>query len=159
MKINEYLEGAISLNMKLVAHTVYWALINQLVSGDDDVTKMFNIPLDEAEINRLTEQNVLGVEKIKLFVIQTQKKDLYAFYFAEDALTASQLHQSLFGEKTTSISNGKRLWLNTMHFVKQGYEMTFLDYRDHLIQFPAYIGHAYARQNVCYYLVPGGITA
>lgn len=159
LSVNEFLEGSIEMNMSIVAHTIFWAIKNGLVSGKDDSNKLFDIALNENEINQLHEQNVLGVEQIKLFVIRTKKKDLFAFYFAPDLLAANSLHKSLFGDDFEGISNGKRLWANIMHFTKHDLNTNFLEYRKQFVEFPAYIGHAYARQNVCYYLWQGGLSA
>lgn len=159
MTVNEFLEGSIEMNMNLSAHTIYWALIKGLVNGTDNAEKMFEIEIDEKEIAQMTERNILGIEQIKLYVISTKKKDLYAFYFATDGLAARSLHQSLFGDDVSNISNGSRLWGKTMHFAKHDIETSFFDYRKQFIQFPAYIGHAYARQSVCYYLIKGGLSA
>lgn len=158
MTVDELLEGSVELEMKLVAHAIYWALCEGLVNGNDDATKFFQITLNQEAILRLAEENVLAIGKIQLFVICTSNENQYAFYFAENVFSASQLHTSLFGEKVSRITNGSRLMLKPMYFAKQDCETTFLDYRKQVVEYPAYIGHAWANESVCYQLYQGGIT-
>lgn len=159
LTVSEFLEGAVEMNMSFVAHTIFWALKNGLVNSDDDSKRLFNIPLNELEIQQMTEQNLLGVEQVKLFVITTNKEGLYAFYFATDSLSAHSLHRKMFGDDIANITNGKRLWANIMHFTKHDMHTNFFEYRKQFVEFPVYIGHARARQDVCYYLIQGGLTA
>lgn len=156
--VKELFEGAVEHDMKLVAHTVFWAMSERLVSSEDDSNKLHEIPLNQEKIQELAIKNVLGIERIKLFVIRTTTTDLFAFYFAENALDASGLHQNLFGEQGTSITNGARLMPKRMFFEISNVSMNFYEYRKRFVQFPVYVGHATAGESVCVHLSQKGVA-
>jgi len=157
--VKELFEGAIEYDMKLVAHTVFWALSEKLVSYEDDANKLKQITINEEVIQELTYKNVLGIERIKLFVISTHTPDLFAFYYAENPLDANGLHQTLFGEQAFKISKATRLMAKPMDFATQNLSMNFYEYRKQFIQYPAYIGHAWAGESVCYQLTRNEVMA
>lgn len=156
--VKELFEGAVECDMKLVAHTVFWAMSERLVSSEDDSNKLNDIPLNQEKIQELANKNVLGIERIKLFVIRTNTPNLYSFYFAENALDANALHQNLFGEQGTSISNGARLMPKRMFFETSNVSMNFFEYRKRFVQYPVYVGHASAGENVCVHLSQKGVA-
>lgn len=154
--IKELFDGAIEYDLKLVAHSVFWALSENVVRYEDDAERMNEIELNQEAIQELVNKNILGIERIKLFVIRTQIKDLFAFYFAENVLDANSLHQTLFDEKATNIVNGSRLMAKPMHFATPNLNMNFFDYRKQFVQYPAYIGHVRAGDGVCYQISRNG---
>lgn len=150
--VKELFDGAVECDLKLVAHTIFWALSENVISLEDNADKLQEITLNKQAIQRIADQNILGIERIKLFVVQTNNPNLFAFYFAEDVLSASGLHLNLFGEQGTKISQGSRLMPNSMYFATPNVSMNFYEYRKKFVQYPAYLGHAVAGENVCYQL-------
>lgn len=153
MTVQEFLEGAVNLDMKRVAHTIFWAIQEGHVKGSDDSNKLLTLHLHDAAISWLTEQNVLGLERIKLFAVKCNPADeLYAFYFAENVEDVDRLHRTLFRQPIEKITNASRLMPKIMHFVKDDIDTSFFSYRDKIVEYPAYIGHAYAGQPIIYNL-------
>ncbi|MEK3955336.1 hypothetical protein [Psychrobacillus sp. FSL K6-1464] len=150
--VKELFDGAVEYDMKFVAHAIFWALSEKIIGLEDDANKLQEIVLNQEAIQKLTDQNILGIERIKLFVITTNNPSLFAFYFAEDILAASGLHQNLFGEQGTKITKSTRLMSKYMHFATPNLSTNFFEYRKRFVQYPAYIGHAVAGENVCYQL-------
>lgn len=133
-----------------LAHRVYWAITQRVVSLDDNSDKLTMIQYDEMEIDNLTQRNMLGIGLVKLFVIKTQNANWYAFYLSKSSLEAHSLHSRLFRENPVSISSAERLMTPLMTFAETGEEMNLYEYRKSLIDFPAYIGHAEAGRHVFY---------
>lgn len=149
--VKDVLDLAVECDMTMVAHHTYWAITQNAVTLQDSVDKLMSVPIDEQAVQSLIESNMLGIGRIKLFVVKTVEPNVYAFYFAKDVLEAKELHNSKFGE-AQRITNGARLMPNKMIFADTGIEMTLFEYRKKLIQYPAYLGHARAGEMVLYRL-------
>lgn len=149
--VKELLDLAVECDMSGVAHHAWWAITQQGIKLQDDVDKLKNIPVDCEAIKELVSNNTLGIGRVKLFVVKAPNSDLYAFYLAEQSLDATILHNDKFG-KCEKVINATRLLPNKMLFADTGLEMTLFEYRKKIIQFPAYLGHAKAKENVLYRL-------
>lgn len=153
MSVQEFLEGAVNLDMKCVAHTIFWAIQEGHVKGTDHSSKLLDLHFHDSAIRWLTEQNVLGLERIKLFAVKDNRQDeFYAFYFAETIEEVQQLHQELFKNRVEKITRACRLMPKIMHFVNDDIETSFFTYREKKVEFPTYIGHAIAGQSTIYNL-------
>lgn len=153
MTVQEFLEGAVSFDMNRVAHTIFWAIQEGRVKGDDDASRLLDLHLHDTAITWLTEQNVLGLERIKLFAVKgNTKEELYAFYFAETIEEVQQLHQALFKQRVERITNASRLMPKVMSFMKDGIDTSFFSYREKIVEFPVYIGHALSGQTTIFKL-------
>lgn len=149
--VKDVLDLAVECDMSMLAHHAYWAITQNVVTLQDSSDKLKSIPVDEQAVQTLIESNMLGIGCIKLFVVKTNESNVYAFYFAKDSLEASELHSGKFGT-VQGISNGVRLMPNKMILADTGLEMTLFEYRKKLVQYPAYLGHARAGENVLYRL-------
>lgn len=118
---------------------------------DDDSKKMDSLDFDQESISELIKKNVLGLGQIKLYVV-TASKELYAFYFARNALEASSHHQRIFHQQPMNIVEAHRLLHKLMYLVDLDKEMFLIDYRKEVLQFPAYIGHAKAGEYILHRL-------
>ena len=149
--VKEVLDLAIECDMSLVAHHVWWAITEKGVTFQDDIEKLKNISVEQEMVKQLMASNILGIGLIKLFVVKCTDSDVYAFYLAEQALDVTMLHNEKFG-KVEKVTNASRLFPNKMLFADTGLEITLFEYRKKMVQFPAYIGHARATENVLYRL-------
>lgn len=149
--VKEVLDLAVECDMSGVAHHAWWAITQQGIKLQDDIEKLKSIPINHEAINQLVTNNALGIGRIKLFVIKAPGSDLYAFYLAEQSIDATMLHNDKFG-RVEKVTNATRLFPNKMLFADTGVEMTLFEYRKKMVQFPAYLGHARAKENVLYRL-------
>ncbi|BAQ11477.1 hypothetical protein OXB_3007 [Bacillus sp. OxB-1] len=148
--VKEVFDFAVETDLPRLAHSVYWAIANRAVQLDDDSEKLNVISYNGQEIERLVESNMLGIGRIKLFVIQTQEKDWFAFYLAENSLDAFRLHVELFRDRGGKITHADRLMIPTMFFPDTGIEASLYEHRKNVVEYPAYVGHAKAGERVLY---------
>lgn len=146
--VKELFDYAIDYDLKLVAHTIYWALQQGAVTLYDNAANMQQITLDTDVIEKWTSENRLAIGKTLIYVIETTTPRYYAFYYAEDVVAAVNVHRALFGEQPRSVHNGSRLLTKVMYFYPADVETCFVEYRKRFVQFPAYIGHAWAGERV-----------
>ena len=145
--VKEVLDLAVECDMSMVAHHIWWAMTKKGLALQDDIEKLKNMAVEQEVVQQLMASNILGIGRIKLFVVKCV--DVYAFYLAEQALDVTRLHNEKFGQ-FEQVTNASRLFPNKMLFADTGLEMTLFEYRKKVVQFPAYIGHARATENVLY---------
>ncbi|WP_153722988.1 hypothetical protein [Sporosarcina cascadiensis] len=129
----------------LVAHDIYWAMTRDLI---DPANAICSIPYDNEEVSRLEKENVLGLGSIKLYVIKTKTKDVFAFYFAEHSLNVFRLHEKKFREYDVTIQNVDRLMIKVIACAVTGEEEFLFERRRRIAEYPAYVGHAWAGEMV-----------
>ena len=145
IKVDELFEYSIANEHIATAHAIFWALSQNLVSQTDDSNKLKTLTYDKAAVEQLTKSNVLGLGTVKLYIV-TCKNDWYAFYFAKNVLELASLHRSLFNQEPGKIVEARRLLHK--YFSIDGEDMQLIDYRQKILSYPAYVGHAKAQSNV-----------
>ncbi|WP_432702952.1 hypothetical protein [Lysinibacillus sphaericus] len=148
--VKEILEYATEFELCWFAHQVYWAVSTKQIQLEDDSNKLLKVAYDDAAVREMTNRNVLGIGRIKLYVVKSFVQ--YAFYFASDPLEVNMLHQALFGEVAGAITEAHRLLTKVMYFADFDIQTSLLEYRKTIVQFPAYLGHAAAGQYNLYRL-------
>lgn len=148
--VKEVFDYAVEIDAIHLAHRTYWAIRNQSVALDDDIEKLKTIDYNNSEIAELVERNMLGIGRIKLFVIETARKGWYSFILAESSLDAQSLHTNLFRERAGNVTRADRLMVPMMHFTETGKDESLYDYRKRIVEYPAYIGHAKSGEHVLY---------
>ncbi|WP_153732790.1 hypothetical protein [Sporosarcina obsidiansis] len=149
--VQEFFNFSIDIDHSLTAHSIYWAVINQKLSFDDDVKKLQEISLDHETILQMKEQNILGIGKIKLYVMESTHKGWFAFYLAEHSLDVYRLHEERFRESGVKVTQADRLMLRLMKFAETGEEMILYECRKGVKVYPAYVGHVMAGDEVFYW--------
>ncbi|UED78388.1 hypothetical protein FH508_0013025 [Lysinibacillus sp. CD3-6] len=148
--VKEVLEYATEFELCWFAHQVYWAVSTKQIQLEDDSNKLLEVAYDDAAVREMTNRNVLGIGRIKLYVVKSFAQ--YAFYFASDSLEVNMLHQAIFGEVAGAITEAHRLLTKVMYFADFDIQTSLLEYRKTFVQFPAYLGHAAAGQYNLYRL-------
>lgn len=148
--VKDMFDYAVESNLSLLAHSIQWANMQGLVDRSDDSEKLKEISFDNEAIVKMKEENALQVGTIKLFAAKTRQDSTYAFYFAECSLDVHRLHEDLFREQRLHVTEADRLMPNRMAFADTGEEVSMYEYRERVAAFPAYIGHAAARENMLY---------
>ncbi|MEV9641736.1 hypothetical protein ABZ756_13625 [Mammaliicoccus sciuri] len=148
--VKDIFDYAVELDLSRLAHSVYWAISNKLVQPNDGSEKLKMLQYEDEVINQLIESNMLGIGRIKLFVIETQRKDWFAFHLAENALDANRLHSNLFRDQGGRITRADRLMIPIMAFAETGKEKNLYELKKSIVQYPAYVGHAKANEHVLY---------
>ncbi|MGE7917253.1 hypothetical protein [Lysinibacillus xylanilyticus] len=148
--VKEILEYATEFELRHLAHQVFWAVSTQQINLADDSNKLLELSYDEAAVREMTDRNVLGIGRIKLYVVESFAQ--YAFYFANNALEVSMLHREKFGEVAGAITEAHRLLTKEMYFSDLDIQISLIDHSKTIVQFPAYFGHAAAGQYVLHRL-------
>nr|WP_054549348.1 hypothetical protein [Lysinibacillus sphaericus] len=148
--VKEILEYATEFELCRLAHQVFWAVSTQQINLADDSNKLLEVAYDELAVHEMTERNVLGIGRIKLYVVESFAQ--YAFYFASNSLEVSVMHCEKFGERTGAITEAHRLLTKVMYFADLDIHIPLIDHRKNIVQFPAYLGHAAAGQYILHRL-------
>lgn len=153
--VKEIFDYAVETDLSKMAHRVYWAISKQKVQLHDDSRLLDDVSYDESEITEMVERNMLGIGKVKLYVIEMPQRDWYSFYFAESSLQAYGLHTHRFGDAKGKVVHAERLMIPLMHFAESGKETNLYEHRKSIVQFPTFIGNAKAGEHVLY---PMGVS-
>ncbi|BAQ11129.1 diadenosine tetraphosphate (ap4a) hydrolase and other hit family hydrolases [Bacillus sp. OxB-1] len=148
--VREVFDLAMETDMIRLAHSIYWAFRERLVELQDDSEMLLGIDYDDPTIDRMTERNALGIGRIQLFVLETASVGWYSFILAENSFEAFHLHMDLFNEEPKNVTKAGRLMIPEMLLADTGEEVSLYEYRKSVKAFPAYVGHAKARQRVLY---------
>lgn len=148
--VKEILEYATEFELYRLAHQVFWAVSTQQINLADDSNKLLEVAYDELAVHEMTERNVLGIGRIKLYVAESFAQ--YAFYFASNSLEVSVMHREKFGERTGAITEAHRLLTKVMYFADLDIHIPLINHRKTIVQFPAYLGHAAAGQYILHRL-------
>lgn len=148
--VQEVFRLTTDLDLKWLGHRVFWALKEGKVQAEDNVERLNEIDYDDVAIEALIAQNKLEIGKIKLYVAETATPELFAFYFAENVLEVSMLHQALFREKPIRIVDGEDLTGKAFEFQDEREAEILFMYRSKISAFPCYLGHAWAGERVFY---------
>lgn len=146
--VQEVLQLAIEIDMIHLAHRTFWAITNGKVSVEDDSKQLEAIHYDEEAIEEMVAQNKLTIGKIKLYVAQTTKSNLFASYYSKNVLEAHALHQELFQETPKRLMNASNLMQKLFHFNERSTADILYFHRKNVVAYPYYLGHARAGERV-----------
>lgn len=152
--VQDMFDYALEMDLSHLAHSIYWALLTDQVTFQDDSEKLKAIEFDEVEIKRMMEKNDLNIGNVKCFVMDGPD-DWYAFYLAEHSLDVYRLHEELFREQQRNITRADRLMINRMTFMETGAEECLYEHKKEIMHYPAYVGHAKAGERVLYRMEVG----
>ncbi len=148
--VQEVLQLSIEVDMSELAHRIFWAISTDQVKVDEDSSSLNKITYDDIAITNMIKQNILKIGKIKLFVVETTNTNLYAFYYSENVLEVSSLHQELFRETPIKITSAAHLLGNTFHFdMTKNWDILYF-HRNQVVAYPYYLGHVKAKHNLLY---------
>lgn len=148
--VKEMFDYAMEFDMKRLAHQIFWAITADKVQLTDDSNRLLKIHFDTETVQNMTEQNVLGLGRVKLYVVPSF--NWYAFYYAKNILEVSGLHKSLFNEHPSRIIESPSLQTKVMYFVDLDIEYALIDYKKTIVEFPIYLGHAAPKEYHLYRL-------
>ncbi len=148
VSVQEVLQLAIEMDMVHLAHRIFWAIVNGKVEVDEDSKLLDIIDYDDEAIAEMVAQNKLNIGKVKLYVAQTSKPDLFAFYYSENVLEAHALHQEMFRETPKRLTNGSHLMQKLFHFDERRTADILYFHRKQVVAYPYYLGHARAGERV-----------
>ena len=148
VSVQEVFQLAIEMDMVHLAHRIFWAIDNGKVGVDEDSKLLDAIDYDDEAIAKMVAQNKLNIGKIKLYVVETTKPDLFAFYYSENVLEAHALHQELFRETPKRLTNASHLMQKLFHFDETMTADILYFHRKKVVAYPYYLGHARAGERV-----------
>lgn len=146
--VQEVLGLAIETDMQGLAHRVFWAITAGKVKTYEDARVLDHLEYDEEAVAHMIERNVLNIGKVKLFVATTKKRGAYAFYYSENVLEATALHQQIFKESPKRLTYAPHL-LGKLFEVNEkiGEEILYF-HRGKVVAYPYYVGHAWAGERL-----------
>ena len=142
--VYQLLMDMIKYEQNFGAYWIYLALKKGYLQKHDPPERIYDVPFTDAEIEelwRMEQQDVLGINRIKLYATQLDEKK-YPFYFAENPVDAQQLHEKLYGQyarRWHSVYNqvkGKPIILTT------GESITWYELKERYVDFPVHVGTA-----------------
>lgn len=148
VSVQEVLQLAIEMDMVHLAHRTFWAIVNGKVSVEDDSEQLEAIDYDDETISEMVAQNKLTIGKVKLYVAQTTKPEIFAFYYSENVLEAHALHQEMFQETPKRLMNASHLMQKLFHFDERSAADILYFHRKKVVAYPYYLGHACAGERV-----------
>ena len=148
VSVQEVLQLAIEMDMVHLAHRTFWAIDNGKVRVEEDSKRLDAIDYDDETISEMVAQNTLNIGKIKLYVAQTTKPNLFAFYYSENVLDAHALHKEMFQETPKRLVNGSHLMPKLFHFDETSAANILYFHRSKVVAYPYYLGHARAGERV-----------
>jgi len=154
--VGEILQLAIETDMRGLAHRVFWAISECNVSAEENSEILDNIDYDEEAIAQMITQNVLNIGKVKLFVVETTKPEVFAFYYSENVLETHALHQELFRETPKRLTHAPALFGKVFEWDDKNSPEVLFFHRKKIAAFPYYLGHARAGKRVLYRIAAGG---
>lgn len=150
--VKEVLDLAIEIELTGLAHRVFWAISNDLVTLNDPSERLDTLDYDEEVIAQMVEQNLLQIGKIKLYIIETQQSGIFAFYYCDNPLEANSLHREMFREAPKRVTTAPHLMTKIFHFYDTGASQILFFQRKEVVSYPYYLGHARAGKR-CFYRV------
>ena len=146
--VMEILCLAIETDMKRLAHRIFWAISECKVSTDEDSKILDTLDYDDEAITKMTEQNVLDIGKVKLFVAATTTPEVFAFYYSENILEAHALHQKLFRESPRRLTHAPHLLGKVFQLIETKAAEILYFHRKKVVAYPYYLGHATAGERL-----------
>lgn len=146
--VQEVLGLAIETDMRGLAHRIFWAITEGKVKTEEDARVLDTLEYDEDAVAKMIERNMLNIGKVKLFVATTKKRGGYAFYYSENGLEATALHQQIFKESPERLTYAPQL-LGKLFEVNEhvGEEILYF-HRGKVVAYPYYLGYARAGERL-----------
>lgn len=124
------------------AYCIYLALKKGYLQKHDPIDRIYDVSFTDAEkeeIKRMEKQDVLGINRIKLYATQVDEKK-YAFYFAESPVDAQTLHNQHFGKLAEKWHSVYKQYRYQELLLGSGEMVYFRDLKARLMEFPVLIG-------------------
>ena len=125
------------------AYWIYLALTKGYLQKHDPIDKIYDVPFTQSDIEKIHEmdaQDVLGINRIKLYATQLCEKK-YAFYFAESPVDAQTLHENHFGEHAVKWhSVYKQYSYQQVTLVDKDETLYWWELKAQFVEFPALVG-------------------
>lgn len=101
MIVREVFKNAVDENMNLYAHALFIAVRNGIISMNDDIDTFDSTQLNEKEVLRVAEENILSMQPINLYAVPVD--NFFAYYFAKKIDEVKQLHYQNFSRVATKV--------------------------------------------------------
>lgn len=105
--IKSLYDDAIKYDEPYTAHYIHFAIMKGKVTFQDTVDKLYEFTFIEEETKEFEQfraSDYLNMRPIKLYAIKCNEHS-YAFYFAQNALDARELHYKIYGQWANKINS------------------------------------------------------
>lgn len=137
--VQNLLDDAITYDMPYIAHLIYFMLLSNKISLNEDVSKISQVQISDEDYQKfyeLYQADTLAVRPVQLFAVQVSKKD-YAFYFAKNVMEVQALHQKIFKVTALKIINAhEKMMQRDLYSPDTGQIKSFRDLLTEAIEIP-----------------------
>lgn len=95
MNVKEMLQDAIRYEEPFMSHYIYCLLQDGKVKLEDDVSRIFQVEINDKKFRQAYENDILGINKAKIFSLKLNKNQ-FAFVFAKTKQDAMMFFRSRF---------------------------------------------------------------
>lgn len=136
MKVRDLFSAAIEREEKSLVYAILYLMQKGYIRETDDESKIDFSKIDNEAVDRLFQENPLGIRKIRIFCLMKNKKR-YEFIYAENEREAAEYFRELFKQEPIKIfeypldftlAEGKAF-------------VSFREIRKRFEEFPAYLGY------------------
>ena len=125
------------------AYWIYLALMKGYLHKHDRPERIYDVPFTEeeiAEIHRMNDQDVLGINRVKLYATKVYDKE-YALYFGRTPEEAQSLHHKIHGIWATRWHSIYKQHKFTQFLLNGRQEWVYLfELKERVKTLPAYVG-------------------
>ncbi|SOC41444.1 hypothetical protein [Ureibacillus acetophenoni] len=141
-------EDAILYDEPYTAHLIYYLQKKEKINLQDPVSKLDEIILtdeEELEFKNLRIKDVLNMRPVKIYAIQCSERS-YAFYLAENALDARELHYRIYGRWVNKVySCYNQMIDDSLYFPEMKQYKSFRELIKGAREFPCFVGEVYRK--------------
>ncbi|MGB2871789.1 hypothetical protein [Psychrobacillus psychrotolerans] len=135
MTIGENFSVALNDGVDLLAYSIYWSIKSGICQAHDDISMFKPELVNIKDVNRMREQNELGIQTIKLFSMPTEP-GVCLYVLAENEQSARGAYLNEIGTLPKSIEDishqiDRSFWIEDI-----GYKMV-REMKDEILMFPA----------------------
>ena len=135
MNLQEIMIDAMDIGELKLAHFIYWAS-TQGVPLDGDFSSLKQLSPDQAEIERLTRDNFLGANPIRVY--SYKKRQDFHLCLARNQVSAKSCISLATNEFNPNVAEVPGGIYQELSFGDEN--LSLFEYRDRCIEFPHYIG-------------------
>lgn len=153
--IKSLFDDSIKYDEPFTAHYIYFAKMKRKIAFQDTVDKLYELTLTEEEtkeFEQLRASDPLKMRPLNLYAIK-RSLDCYAFYFAQNAIQARELHYETHGEWANKMSSCYIQMIDKSIYdpdTKQ--TKSFRDLMREVVDFPCFVAEVEGEKYISYML-------
>ena len=135
MTVGEYFSVALNYGEDLLANSIFWSIKNGVCQAHDDISSFKPELVNAKEVERMREQNEIGIRSIKLYSIPTGPR-VCLYVLAENEQSARGAYLNEIETLPKSIEDISHQMDRSFWIEGIGYK-TVREMKDEILMFPA----------------------